>query len=43
VVDVVFSGYDYDYECFVPQVLDGMLDIVCGICEFVVGMGGGFC
>jgi Calcineurin-like phosphoesterase len=38
--DVVLVGHDHDYERFAPQDPRGVLDLVGGIREFVVGTGG---
>ncbi|HYK96586.1 MAG TPA: metallophosphoesterase [Candidatus Dormibacteraeota bacterium] len=38
--EIVLSGHDHDYERFAPMSVDGRVDAVTGITEFVVGTGG---
>jgi Bacterial Ig-like domain (group 2)/Calcineurin-like phosphoesterase len=38
--EIVLNGHDHVYERFAPQNPDGQVDVVRGIREFVVGMGG---
>ena len=40
-VDLVLNGHDHEYERFLPQNPDGMVDSTRGITEVIVGTGGG--
>jgi hypothetical protein len=40
-VDLVLNGHDHEYERFLPQDPNGLLDSAKGIPEYVVGTGGG--
>ena len=39
-VDLILSGHDHDYERFLPQTPDAVVDTLRGIPEIVVGTGG---
>ena len=39
-VDLVLTGHDHDYERFLPQTPEGMLDTTRGIPQIIVGTGG---
>ena len=40
-VDVILNGHDHEYERFLPQGPNAVVDSVNGIVQFVVGTGGG--
>jgi hypothetical protein len=40
-VDLVLNGHDHDYERFLPQTPDGVIDSTKGITEIIAGTGGG--
>jgi hypothetical protein len=40
-VDVVLNGHDHDYERFLPQTPEGVVDSTKGITQVIVGTGGG--
>jgi len=39
--DLILNGHEYDYERFLPQTPDGVVDSVRGITQIVAGTGGG--
>ena len=39
-VEIVLNGHDHIYERFVPQTPNGIIDMISGIREFIVGSGG---
>lgn len=39
--DLILNGHDHNYERFLPQTPQGMVDSTRGIIEYVVGTGGG--
>jgi hypothetical protein len=38
--DIVLSGHDHNFERFAPQTANGVLDLVRGVRQFIVGTGG---
>jgi hypothetical protein len=40
-VDLVLNGHDHDYERFLPQTPEGIVDSTKGITEIIAGTGGG--
>ena len=40
-VDLILNGHDHEYERFLPQGPNAVVDSVNGIPQFVVGTGGG--
>jgi hypothetical protein len=40
-VDLVLNGHDHDYERFLPQTYEGVVDSTRGITQIIAGTGGG--
>jgi hypothetical protein len=39
--DLILNGHEHDYERFLPQTPDSVIDSVKGITEIITGTGGG--
>jgi acid phosphatase type 7 len=40
-VDLILNGHEHDYERFLPQTPDGVVDSVKGVTQIIAGTGGG--